>query len=123
MPDKLTFTLIPRERRREGYDWMNVDCAGARVGKVRGRIDGGCVTINSVNIFPEFERLGYGTQVVEMFKATFDTITADRVRPTAIGFWKKMDFRDSQDGNYRWKKRTEKNAKGGEQHEDIDSRG
>jgi len=38
-----------------------------------------------------------------MFKTDFDTIIADRVRPTAIGFWEKMGFEGASNGNYAWK--------------------
>ncbi len=99
MCDKLTFNLLPREPNAS-YDWMNIDCKNTRVGKVRGIIDGKTLTISSINIFPEFEGQGYGKMTVDMFKESFETIIADRVRYTAIGFWNKMGFVDNDDGNY-----------------------
>jgi len=102
MSTKLTFKMLSREQQHSNYDWMNVDRGSARVGKVRGLIDGKCLTINSIYIFPEFEGNGYGEEVVKMFKSTFDTIVADRVRYTAIGFWQRMGFCNGNNGNYIW---------------------
>ena len=52
-------------------------------------MNGKSLTIYSINIFPEFEGRGYARETIEMFKTTFDTIIADRVRPTAIDFGRK----------------------------------
>jgi len=103
MPAELTFKLLPHDQQPSDYDWMNIDCGPVRVGKVRGLIDGQRLTICSINIFPEFEGFGYARQTIEMFKTTFDTIIADRVRPTAMGFWEKMDFDRGDNGNYVWR--------------------
>jgi len=103
--DELTFTLLPRQQQGSNYDWMNIDFGDTRVGKVRGVIDGNTLTINSINIFPAFERRGYATKTIQMFKATFDTIVADRVRYTAVGFWQKMGFDCGQRGAYVWRGR------------------
>ena len=108
MSTKLTFKILSREQQHSAYDWLNVDCGSARVGKVRGLIDNKRLTINSIYIFPEFEGNGYGEEVVKMFKSKFDTIVADRVRHTAIGFWERMGFKDSCDGNYVWNRRPRK---------------
>ncbi len=105
MPDELTFDLLARDQQHSSYDWMNIDCAGTRVGKVRGLIKGKCLTICSVNIFPEFERRGFARETIEMFKKSFDTIIADRVRHKAVGFWEKMEFGADNNGNYVWKSR------------------
>ena len=104
MPDVLTFKLIARNIQHSNFDWMNIDCGDIRVGKVRGLIDGKKLTIHSINIFAEFEGRGYAKETIEMFKAHFTAITADRVRDTAIGFWKKMGFESGNNGNYGWKK-------------------
>jgi len=103
MREKLAFTLLPRQRQGSDFDWMNIDCGATRVGKVRGLINGKRLTIHSINIFPEFEGHGYGRQTVQMFKAAFETIVADRVRYTAVGFWEKMGFNRDDNGNYVWK--------------------
>ena len=99
----LTFKLLPHDHQPSDYDWMNIDRGSVRVGKVRGLIDGQSLTICSINIFPEFEGFGYARQTIEMFKATFDTIIADRVRPTAGGFWAKMGFDGDNNGNCIWR--------------------
>jgi chemotaxis protein methyltransferase CheR len=102
---ELTFTVMDRRKQGSTYDWMNIDCGATRVGKVRGLAEGNRLTIHSLNIFPEFERHGIGRRAIETFKDHFEQITADRVRHTAVGFWKKMDFRRSDDGSYVWRKR------------------
>lgn len=104
--EQLTFTLLPRGEQNSAFDWMNIDCGTTRVGKVRGLIEGRRLTIHSINIFPEFERHGYAREAIEMFKATFGRITADRVRHTAVGFWEKMGFTPRGDGCYVWKRRS-----------------
>ena len=104
MQDKLTFNLLPREPNAS-YDWMNIDCGSTRIGKVRGIIDGKTLTISSINIFPEFEGHGYGKMTVDMFKKSFSTIIADRVRHKAIGFWVKMGFFDNGGGNHVYHKK------------------
>lgn len=101
LPGTLAFDLMRRQDHGSAYDWMNIDCGNTRVGKVRGLIDGRQLTIHSINIFPEFERRGYAQETVEMFQGAFDRIVADRVRPSAIGFWEKMGF-DGGDGQYVW---------------------
>jgi len=100
MPDGLIFKLIARDQHSD-FDWMNIDRGDIRVGKVRGLIEGRKLIINSINIFPEFEGHGYAKETIGMFKADFDTIIADRVRYTAIGFWEKMGF-EANNGNYVW---------------------
>ena len=102
MQENLTFKLLSRDQQHSDFNWMNIDCDNARVGKVRGLIDGNALVINSINIFPEFERKGYARKTINMFKTSFDTIVADRVRPTAKGFWEKMEFKDTGNGNYVW---------------------
>ena len=103
MPEKLTFKLLTRDQQHSDFDWMNIDRGSVRVGKARGLINGKSLTIYSINIFPEFEGRGYARETIEMFKASFDTIIADRVRPTAIGFWEKVGFDDDNNGNHVWK--------------------
>jgi len=103
MPEKLAFKLTPRNDS-SGFDWMNIDLGNTRVGKVRGLIDGKTLTINSINIFPEFERRGYARETINMFKESFNVIIADRVRYTAIGFWQKMGFNNEGNGSYIWRK-------------------
>ena len=101
--EELTFKLLPHDQQPSDYNWMNIDRGSVRVGKVRGLIDDQRLTICSINIFPEFEGFGYARQTIEMFKASFDTIIVDRVRPTAVGFWAKMGFDRGDNGNYVWR--------------------
>jgi len=103
MPEKLTFEFAAQQQQEHAvYDWLNIDRDGVRVGKVRGLIEGSVLTICSINIFPEFERCGFARKTIDMFKQSFDTIIADRVRHTAVGFWEKMGFVADGKGNYVW---------------------
>ncbi|MBA7555256.1 hypothetical protein ES705_47912 [subsurface metagenome] len=104
MSKELSFNLINRDEH-SNYDWLNIECGTSRVGKVRGFLDGKTLTIFSINIFPEYERLGYAKRTMDMFKEHFDTIIADRVRRTAVGFWLKMGFVQMKDGNYIYYRR------------------
>jgi len=103
MPEQLIFKLITQEEQHSDYNWMNIDRNGVRVGKVRGLINDRLLTISSIIIFPEFEGRGFAKKTISMFKKSFDTIIADRVRHTAIGFWEKMEFVPDGNGNYIWK--------------------
>ncbi len=104
MPEQLTFKFITHNQRNSDYDELNIECDGIRVGKVRGIINSKVLTICSINIFPEFEGRGFARKTIEMFKKSFDTIIADRVRYKAIGFWEKMEFDTANNGSYVWKK-------------------
>jgi hypothetical protein len=101
---ELAFHVMRREDHGSAYDWMNIDCGPTRVGKVRGLVDGQRLVIHSMNIFPEYEQLGYGQQTVEMLQTAFDTIVADRVRHTATGFWRKMGFAPDPEGQFVWRR-------------------
>jgi ribosomal protein S18 acetylase RimI-like enzyme len=103
MPDKLSFTLLPPVSGSV-YSWLNIDRKGIRVGKVRGSVDADVLTIYSITIFPEFEGKNYGRKTIEIFKEHYNTIVADRVRPTATGFWEKMGFLNNGDGSYIFRK-------------------
>lgn len=104
--DELTFKLLPAEQKHSEYDWINIDCGSCRVGKVRCIAKNKALTIYSINIFPEFSGRGYGKETVEMFKQSFDTIIADRVRFKAIGFWIKMGFVQNCEGNFIYEKKS-----------------
>jgi len=112
MPTGLSFDLVPREESHSAYEWMNIELGPVRVGKVRGLIDGQKLTICTINVFPEYERRGYARAAIEKFKNEFCPIVADRVRPTAIGFWERMGFVSSGDGGYIWEK--SRNRTGGD---------
>ena len=104
MTEKLSFSLIARDKLRSGYDWLNIDRGVVRIGKVRGLIKGKTLIIFSINIFPAFEGHGYARTTIKMFKESFNTIIADRVRYTAVGFWEKMGFVDAGKGKYVYDK-------------------
>jgi len=109
MSEQLTFKLITHNENQSDYDWMNIERNGIRVGKMRGLIKDKTLTINSINIFPEFEGRGFARKTIRMFKKSFDTIIADRVRHTAVGFWEKMKFDPDGNGNYIWRNKEQYN--------------
>ena len=99
--------IIKTENIKQGdpsYCWVNIELGDTRIGKVRIKRIYRKIIIKNINIFPEFERHGFATQVLNQFKETAREIIADRVRGTARGFWEKMGFSDMGNGNYRWVK-------------------
>lgn len=85
------------------YNWVNIEVNNERVGKARfNKIDEKLV-INSITIFPEYERKGYARAVIKEFKRENKIVIADRVRNTAKGFWEKMGFCCMASGDYIWK--------------------
>jgi len=102
MVDNLT---VNQENIKEGdphYCWVNIELGDARVGKARIKKIYSKVIIKTITIFPEFERRGIARQTIDLFKKEAREIIADRVRDTARGFWERMGFSDTRDGNYRW---------------------
>ena len=100
--DNLT---IKTENVKEGntrYCWVNIEIGDTRVGKARIKRIYRKIIIKNINIFPEFEGRGFATKTVDLFKETAREIIADRVRGPARGFWERMGFYDTGDGNYRW---------------------
>lgn len=89
--------FVPREKQHSEYDWADISNAGERVGKVRCQIEDKAIVIYSINIYPEYSGHGYGRKFVEYCKAHFRKVIADRVRPTAVGFWEAMGFHNSAD--------------------------
>lgn len=104
MSDKLTIKMENVNKGDSDYCWVNIDLGSTRVGKARIKKIYRKLVINSINIFPEFERRGFAAQTVDLFKDTAQEIIADRVRNEARGFWEKMGFRELGDGNYIWTK-------------------
>jgi hypothetical protein len=86
------------------YNWVNIELGGDRIGKARVSISGSRLIINSINIFPEFERNGYARRVIAFCKDNYEEIVADRVRDSARVFWGKMNFNEQHNGNYVWRK-------------------
>jgi len=99
-------TLVIKTERINPYDssyfYLNIEHGGARIGKARINKIYGKIIIKNINIFPEYQKQGFGTQVISYFKNTAREIIADRVRGTAKSFWEKMGFEDMHNGNYRW---------------------
>jgi GNAT superfamily N-acetyltransferase len=88
------------DERESDYDWFNIERGSIRVGKVRGLIEEDRLTIHSIRIFPKFQGRGYGEAIINSFKDRFDVIVADRVRPTARGFWEHEGFISDGEGDY-----------------------
>jgi hypothetical protein len=100
----LTLTQNPRTAEIGAYDWFDIDYAGTQVGKSRCRIEPDRLTVLSIMIYPEFERKGFATAVVDHFKQERECIVADRVRFTARGFWKKVGFAPETEDTYVWRR-------------------
>lgn len=92
--------FVPRHIQHSEYDWADISYDDQLVGKVRCQISGPAITIFSINIYPEWKGHGFGRGFVEYCKANFATVIADRVRPTAVGFWETMGFHDHGDGSW-----------------------
>jgi len=104
MNNEFHIDFLSREEQHSDFDWANINVGDKRVGKARCKIGRNRLVIYSINVFPEFEGNGYGKRFVEEGKKHFDIIVADRVRFTAIGFWEKMGFKKSADGNWIYSK-------------------
>ncbi|MBC7076239.1 MAG: hypothetical protein H5T98_09300 [Syntrophomonadaceae bacterium] len=102
MSAKLRITFQKVNEEDPGYQWLNIELGEVRVGKARIKQYHSKIIIHTINIFPEFERKGFAKQTVDFLKEKVPEIIAERVRPTARGFWKHLDFYDTCDGNYRW---------------------
>lgn len=86
------------------FSWLNIEDKGMRVGKIRTSMDQNILIINSINIFPEYQRNGYARRAINNLKDDYEEIIADRVRDSAKIFWTKMTFIKQIDGNYIWRK-------------------
>jgi hypothetical protein len=100
----LTLTQSPRCSEIGDYDWFEIDFAGTQVGKSRCRVEPDRLTVLSIMIYPEFERKGFATAVVDQFKKEREVIVADRVRFTARGFWTKLGFAAESEDRYVWRR-------------------
>lgn len=85
------------------YMWLNIEAEGKRIGKARVHISPEALTIYSLSIFPAFQGRGCAQEVIALFQKRYPRIVADKVRPTARGFWAKMGFADDRHGNYVWR--------------------
>lgn len=104
MNSDIIISFIARDKQGSTYDWANITVGNERVGKARCHLKERQMIIYSINIFPEFEGNGYGKAFVEKAKMKYDTVVADRVRATAIGFWEKMGFVFDKDSNWIYRK-------------------
>ena len=93
------FTETPRTSLG-GYDRFDIDLDGVRIGHIRCRFMSEKVIIYSIQVFPEFQRNGYGAAAIDMLKQRFGVLVDDRVRFTAQDFWEKMKFKPLPDGNW-----------------------
>ncbi len=85
-----------------GYDRIDIDLADARIGNIRCRLLGDKAIVYSIQIFPEFQRKGYGAAAIKMLKSRYRVLEADRVRFAARDFWEKMGFRENASGNWEY---------------------
>jgi len=102
----LRLVVSENQSTQSEYDHLNVYLDNQFVGKIRGKLGLRTITIHSITIFPEFQAHGYGKLVIEKMQETFNTIVADRVRFSAIGFWEKMGFTARPDGSYEYRRKT-----------------
>jgi hypothetical protein len=100
----ISIVFISKKKQNSEYDWADISKGTVRIGKARCKIKDSTITIHSINIYPEFERGGYGRKFVEHCKKNYNVVIADRVRPTAVGFWEAVGFRDMRDGNWVYRK-------------------
>ena len=105
MAPVLKLIAAQKSETHSEYDWMNVFLDEEFVGKIRGKIQGKAITIYTITIFPEFQAHGTGRLVIERMQETFESIVADRVRFTAVGFWEKMNFVARPDGCFEYRKK------------------
>jgi len=107
----ISIKFVTKSNQKSNYDFVNFEIDGMRIGKSRCKIyklseeaEKAVIIIYNINIYPEWQNRGYGKQFVIYCKCRYATVIADRVRPTAIGFWKAMEFYDDKNGNYIYNK-------------------
>jgi len=106
----ISIEFLSKAQQRSQYDWADISSGNDRVGKARCKLsvqigkEKAALIIYSINIYPEWEGHGYGREFVNDCKHHFEMIIADRVRPSAIGFWEAMGFKDNKDGNWMYQK-------------------
>lgn len=105
MTDTPEFIITPRDSL-DGYDRIDIDLPSVRIGNVRCRFMGEKVIVYSIQVFPEFQRNGYGRMAVDFLKHRCPVVVADRVRFTARDFWERMGFQEHPDGNWEFRRPT-----------------
>jgi len=101
----ISIEFLSKEQQHSQYDWADISSSGDRVGKARCKLKKTVITICSINIYPEWEGHGYGKEFVDYCKTHYPVVIADRVRPSAIGFWEELGFHDNKDGNWIYQKK------------------
>lgn len=101
---KESVKLVDDKLKNSKFSWINIESDDKWVGKVRYQEKGNCVKIYSITVYPEFQYHGFAENTINILKSKYYKIVADRVRPTAKGFWEKMKFNESKDGNFIWEK-------------------
>jgi len=87
-----------------GYDRIDIDLPDARIGNIRCRLLAEKAIVYSIQVFPEFQRNGYGAAAIDMLKARYPVLIADRVRFSAREFWEKMGFTVNAEGNWEYRR-------------------
>ena len=96
----ITIEFVSRERQHSDYDWADISCENVRIGRARCKIKKTTIIIYSINIYPDWAGHGYGREFVDYCKSQFQVVIADRVRPSAIGFWEAVGFHNNNNGNW-----------------------
>ena len=108
----ISIEFLSKEQQHSQYDWVNISSGNDRIGKARCKLnvpavkEKSAIIIYSINIYPEWEGHGYGREFVDDCKGHFEIIVADRVRPSAIGFWEALEFRDYKEGTWIYRKKS-----------------
>ena len=102
MNSDLTIKEDANYKNKSAYQWFNIEIKNTRVGKARMKPENEVLVIYSINIFPEYERNGFASVVIDHFKSKYQKIIADRVRANAVEFWDKMGFESDHNGNHIW---------------------
>ena len=97
------FTSNPRGSLT-GYDRIDIDLPDARIGNIRCRLLAEKAIVYSIQVFPEFQRNGYGAAAIDMLKTRYPLLIADRVRFSAREFWEKMGFTVNAEGNWEYRR-------------------
>lgn len=102
MRKNLSIVFTSREEQGSNYDWAHIYLNTDMIGKCRCTKDDENKTliIHTINIFPDYQRHGFGSEIVNEFKKDYHIIIADRVRYKAKDFWINLGFSDDGTGNY-----------------------
>jgi ribosomal protein S18 acetylase RimI-like enzyme len=85
------------------YYWANFEREHDRIGKARLRTGDDIAYIYSIMIYTQYRGHGYASAFIRLLKREFTTIVADRVRPEAVGFWRRKGFTQTSATDFIWK--------------------